>query len=256
MGCEQRNKSNGNTYSGNTMLANKDTASYKMVNFKRISSYFQMNEDRMDTTFFEVDYPQFENEQMDSLINKTLLYDGEQNLEQAAESFLLGYDEFIEDNDNGIAKAAWFKKSKVTVHVNTPKIITFSNFTYEYTGGAHANYYTLYHNYDPVNNELIGLEAIIPDYKKQDLLRIAEKHFRKLENIDDTASYSNQYFFDNQQFQLADNFALLKDSLLFYYNVYEIKAYSEGPTPLKIPYEAIKDLFNAKGLHYIQSINH
>lgn len=231
-----------------------DTAKYSMMEFKRISPYFQQNEEQLDTTYFEVFYPKFENPVVDSFVQKNLLVDGESTLDEASDSFLSGYNEFVEDNDDRISKAAWFKKVNLTIHVNSPKVISISNFTYEFTGGAHGNYYSLWTNYDPVNNEKIELKSIIPEYKRKDLVKIAEKHFRMLEKLSDTASYGNDYFFDNHQFTLTENFGLLKDSIIFYYNPYEIKSYADGPTALKIPYDSIKDLFNSKGLNYIKSI--
>jgi len=47
---------------------------------------------------------------------------------------------------------------------------------------------------------------------------------------------------------LNENFLIRDSSLVFYYNNYEITAYSFGPTELEIPYSKIKNLINENSL--------
>jgi hypothetical protein len=41
-------------------------------------------------------------------------------------------------------------------------------------------------------------------------------------------------------FTLNDNYGFRKEGIVFFYNVYEIGSYAEGPTEILIPYERLE----------------
>ncbi|HLH18807.1 MAG TPA: RsiV family protein [Bryobacteraceae bacterium] len=41
---------------------------------------------------------------------------------------------------------------------------------------------------------------------------------------------------------MPENFALTDESLIFYYNTYEIASHADGPTEVEIPLSEIRDL--------------
>ena len=81
------------------------------------------------------------------------------------------------------------------------------------------------------------LRAAMPQANIKVLNAIAEKIFMEQEELADN-DFTN-YFFTDDVFALNENFLLKEKSILFLYNVYEIKSYAEGITNLEIPYTQI-----------------
>lgn len=233
----------------------KDTVAYTYNIVKENSQYFIGNTDEsIDTTYFKITYPVFSQENVNENIKKFILIDGENTASEAAQAFIDGFDEFAGESNMEYVNTAWSKEVTSRVLLNTPRFITLTTQTNEYSGGAHGQHYTFFTNYDLQQKQPIQLIDILKDGKLEQLRKIAEKHFRNQENLTDSASLAKDFFFEDGIFALNDNFGLTKNSLIIYYNEYEIKPYSEGPTKLEIPYKDLADLFNVRGQEYIQSI--
>lgn len=249
--CNNLPHSSTNT---NLLLNAKDTIPYSYSTIRENSEYFVTNEDTIDTTYFKITYPIFSKENLNDSIKKYILIDGENTAGEAAQSFIDGFDEFAGDSNSNTINASWFKDVNSQVILNTPILITLATQVNEYSGGAHGQHYTLYANFDLRRDQTILLKDIIQKDKIQELAVIAEKQFRKQENIDEKASLSKDFFFEDGIFTLNDNFGFSKNNLIIYYNEYEIRPYADGPTLLEIPYKDLKDVFNIRGQEYIKSI--
>src|SRR5690606_2903782 len=142
------------------------------------------------------------------LVKPSILVDGEDSIEQTAESFLGGYDEYAEDQLHSEMPQlhAWFKDIDCRVQFNNGKLLTLENRISEYTGGAHGIEVSIWSNYDIARKKKLTLTDVVQDTKK--LQDLAEKHFRKLEHLNDTTGFEKGYFFDNSAFALAENFGL------------------------------------------------
>jgi hypothetical protein len=128
---------------------------------------------------------------------------------------------------------------KFNVAFHNTKYVTLKNESYAYTGGAHGNYSTLYYVFSAENGKLLSINDLVSDTLK--LQEIAKQQFYKLKNIDVNKSINDQgYWFEKKLFSLNNNFGLLKDTLIFTYNPYEITNYAEGQTELKIPMNLLK----------------
>jgi hypothetical protein len=128
---------------------------------------------------------------------------------------------------------------KFNVAFQNTKYVTLKNENYAYTGGAHGNYSTLYYVFNAENGKLLSVNDLVSDTLK--LQEIAKQQFYKLKNIDDNKPINDQgYWFEKKSFSLNNNFGLLKDTLIFTYNPYEITNYAEGQTELKIPMDLLK----------------
>ena len=128
---------------------------------------------------------------------------------------------------------------KFNVAFHNTKYVTLKNESYAYTGGAHGNYSTLYYVFSAENGKLLSINDLVSDTLK--LHEIAKQQFYKLKNIDVNKSINDQgYWFEKKLFSLNNNFGLLKDTLIFTYNPYEITNYAEGQTELKIPMNLLK----------------
>jgi hypothetical protein len=125
----------------------------------------------------------------------------------------------------------------VAFHNN--KYLTLINENYEYTGGAHGNYATLYYVFDVTNGKRLFINELVADTSK--LKQFAFKEFCKIRNIDASKPINDQgYWFEKNEFSLNSNFGLISDTLIFTYNPYEITNYAEGLTELKIPMSLFK----------------
>lgn len=115
--------------------------------------------------------------------------------------------------------------------------ITLKLYAYEHEGGAKPTINILYRNFFKADGKRILLDDLfIGDYKGT-LNELGEKSFRKVRRLTPTQSLKKAGFdFEHNQFALNDNFALEKDSILFYYNVDEIASPAMGATALKIAY--------------------
>ena len=246
----------------NTVLANEEKSSsrifqdsipYTIHHFKEISPYFAGTPDEMDSTSFTASYPLFHPE-VQQLVKNAIFIDGEDNINQIAESFLTGYNEYAEDEiaaGNGHFQS-WFKHQDAQVALNTGRFLTLANSLSEFTGGAHGIQVQLWFNYDLKNKKQLALSDFIQDTTK--LKKIVEVYFRKVENLKEDAPLGADYFFDENKFALAENFGMTRDGLVFHYNVYEIKPYSEGPTTVVVPYQAIKGILTESGNQLVNSL--
>ncbi|UIR57662.1 DUF3298 and DUF4163 domain-containing protein [Sphingobacterium sp. SRCM116780] len=235
-------------------VVNADTLHYEMKELHEYSRFFVKEGQKIDTTYFKAQYPQFKDTVINNLLQTSINLEGDSQMVTSAKRFVNAYDEYVEEN-NGNSTATWFRDLQAKVYQNTSKFISIETSQTEYTGGAHGDHFTLFSHFDTHTDQKITLNDIVNKENQKELIKIAERYFRKLEKLSDTESLNDKFFFEAGNFTLADNFALNKDGLLFYYNVYEIKSYAEGNTALKVPYKDIKHLISAKGLEYINSIN-
>lgn len=238
----------------NTDLSHKDTLSYGYKHIREISPYFIENGNTLDTSYYEIEYPVFENEKINEAIQPYIYIDRENNAKDAAQAFLEGFNTFVEEIKPENIREAWYKEVQSTLILNTSLFFTLQTTLHEYTGGAHGNHYSLYTVFDIERRTKINLTDLFLSGKLEHLKNIAEEKFRKQEHLSDTSSLAKNYFFESGIFALNDNFGLTKSELIVYYNEYEIKPYSEGVTVIKIPYIELRELLNAKGNRYINSI--
>lgn len=232
----------------------QDTVNYSYHTKREISSYFVGDSTHIDTAYYQITYPIFANKEVNGALQDAIFIDRENNADEAAISFLNGYNEFVEESSTTTIHAAWYKKAQSKIVLNTPLFLTLQTSIQEYTGGAHGNHVTIFTVFDTDRLQKIKLEEIIATGKLVELTQKAETKFRKQENLSDTSSLSKDFFFEDGIFALNDNFGLTKDRLIIYYNEYEIKPYSEGITIIELPYEDISDILNARGKRYINNI--
>ncbi len=232
----------------------QDTLDYTYHTKKEISYYFLVDSVHTDTAYYKITHPIFEETKMNELINTSVFVERENNAEEAARSFLDAYNEFVEENSTTYVNAVWYKDTNSKIILNTPLFLTLKTSVNEYTGGAHGNHLTFFSVFDLDLFKRMELADLIVTGKLKDLTKLAEKYFRKKENLSDTSSLSKDFFFEDGIFALNDNFGLTKDKLIIYYNEYEIRPYAEGITTIEIPYNQVDELLNARAKRYIKSI--
>jgi len=162
-------------------------------------------------------------------------------------TFIQDYDSFIKEFPDSYQ--AWFIERTGEVRLNKENIFSIDYMEYSYTGGAHSNTNVSFKNFNLNNGDEIKLSDIISEAKQNKLTKIAEEEFRKLKNITPDADLGQAgFWFENNKFYLNENFLIGDNSLVFFYNNYEITAYAFGPTELEISYQKIRDLIKENSI--------
>lgn len=162
------------------------------------------------------------------------------SIEVAMAKFLRDYEKASREYPH---QGVWADEKTVEILQNRPKLLSLQYSHYWYTGGAHPNSSRTYWNYDPSTGKQIQLSDLLVEGYAPKLNRIAEKHFRKVRELDANTSLSQVgFWFENGQFKVNTNFALGGKGLIFFFNTYEISPYVMGSTEILIPYEELKGL--------------
>lgn len=111
-------------------------------------------------------------------------------------------------------------------------------FVDAFTGGAHGNTTTGF----VIANSRTGKRVQIKDLVRDVTMFTdsAERAFRQQLHIgpaDDLSDHN--YFLESNRFSLPENMGITKDSLILYYNTYEIAPYAMGPTRITMPRRAL-----------------
>jgi hypothetical protein len=247
--CQSEKKNDKSTDSlSQTHAQTRDTLTFAYDSVKVYSKTPVSTDKRVtDTAKAVIEYPIFQDTALNAYLEKTVIGAANSNVDAEyasyaalAKGFIKSFDDFQKDNEDRIQ--TWFLDARLKVLLQKPGFISFSLNTLDYTGGAHVNPSFRYLNYDLSTHRLIKLDELLKPGAKPQLVKIAERIFRKNEGLSETASLANGYFFTNNQFALNENFLIKADGIEFLYNPYEIKPYASGKTRLQIPYEQIKTL--------------
>ena len=160
-----------------------------------------------------------------------------------ADKFLADYLSQTQD-DSGLS-GNWDRSEKIRVTFLNQNVLTLHDEEDGYTGGAHGFSNTNLVSLNLKTAKPFKLDDLLLKGSKKKLLALSEQHFRTLHDLPEQSSLEKEGFdFEKNTFSLSDNFAILKDGLLFYYNSYDIAAYVRGPTELFIPYDKLSGLIN------------
>jgi len=223
--------------------------SYEMKNFK-VESEGGCKADTLSCASYEVTYPVFSG--LDTAVTRIIAREIDasvamdnpeaegETMKQIGEGFIRDFQEFkteMEDQPMG-----WRYKGTVDVGVVTDTLLSLSVTEEYYTGGAHGGFGKYFINLRPETGEPFTLANYFKPGYEQPVTKIAEGIFRKVRELADTASLTeNMFEFPEDQFVLNKNYGFTKDGVVFYYNSYEIASYASGPTEVVVPYEALKE---------------
>ena len=135
----------------------------------------------------------------------------------------------------------WSLETEGKVLFQNDKLVSVQLHQYSYTGGAHPNTYSTVWMFNKSSNEPLEWQDL--GVKKDTLEVIAERAFRKTAEIPVGQSLEDAGFFEGEEFSLPQNYGLVEDGLLLYYNTYEIAPYVFGPTEVVIPWADLKVVF-------------
>jgi Protein of unknown function (DUF3298)/Deacetylase PdaC len=206
----------------------------------------------------KIEYPELSQESNKNSIKKIndniilqllqpIMDEGEYNsLDTLIQSFFDEFNEVIKENPE--FGQNWEIERLIEVKNQTDKILSVEYSDYSFLGGAHPNTFVSFSNYILTNGEEISLDdCFVKGYETQ-LNSVAEKIFRQDKKLSMNSDLSSAgYWFDEDKFELNDNFAILKEGMLFYFNSYDIAPYAAGPTEINIPYSEIAQLILPDG---------
>lgn len=156
------------------------------------------------------------------------------------------YDSLIKDFDD--YTQAWLVEINSDILYQQENYISVASTVFTYTGGAHPNNSQVYRSYDLTTGEAIGLDDILEQGYSSALNSSAEIEFRMQKEIPPNESLESAgYWLEDGEFKVNDNFAIINQSLMFYYNPYEIGPYSLGATELELKLTDYVDLIDPNG---------
>jgi hypothetical protein len=133
-------------------------------------------------------------------------------------------------------------QEKITIDTTSLKnYVQLIGSTYAFTGGAHGNYFVTHNVVDKRSGEEISWDKLLKN--KEEFTKVAEKYFRKVENLEPTSNFDN-YFFDNQKFTLSQQFVFSKKGITLIYQPYEAREWARGFIEVTIPKSKIKKYIN------------
>jgi hypothetical protein len=134
---------------------------------------------------------------------------------------------------------------ELKVSYNNMNILSITDAQWEYTGGAHGNFWELHHVFDTETGKLLTLQDFFNDVNA--LAHLAEDIFYQQYELDKNIPLGEQGFYFGEglaegEFYLTKNFALHDTHIEFTYNPYEVSSYATGIVSIAIKYEQIRDL--------------
>lgn len=117
---------------------------------------------------------------------------------------------------------------------------------YEFTGGAHGNYYSIGYNFDLTTGNLITVENVLNAESLSFISRLCEV---KIKQIYEAVSLTDAGLFEDRiELTTDQDFYLLKDAIVFQFDPYEIAPYAMGNIEVPVYYEEISEFLLIKSL--------
>lgn len=191
--------------------------------------------------FLEIYYPIIENQENNPILNKVNEF-----LEEEFKQSIAWYEEAKNDTlqmEEGFQFTYSFE-TDFSVAYNSKNFISIVLNHYQYTGGAHGNFYALGYNFNLINGNLISLEDVI-NSDSFDLLSL------ECEEVILNEYKANSLFdaglFENEINILPDqDFYITPEALVLQFDPYEIAPYVMGQITAEIPFNRIMDILKTE----------
>ena len=124
---------------------------------------------------------------------------------------------------------------RIDIDYNKENYLVLPTTIYEFAGGAHGNYATLYSCYDVLNKKRLQISDIF-DADSTTLQQLIESQYRIDNHLKPNDDLTDIY--DNT-LPPTDNFYFNEIGVCFAYNPYEVAPYARGIIEVLIPYEKL-----------------
>jgi hypothetical protein len=207
-----------------------DTLTIKTINYSNSTSD--------STAIINIDYPQITGSANSSTESKV-----NQFLEEEFKQSIIWFDEVQSDSaffeDFPYEMQYTFETGFQTAY-NSTEFLSIVLSHYQYTGGAHGNYFALGYNIDMKNGNVLSLKDII---KKDSFdLLIYECEQAIIEKFEANSLIDAGLFEDEIEIPDDQDFYIMPGILVLQFDPYEIGPYSMGEITAEIPFEKIKDI--------------
>ena len=155
------------------------------------------------------------------------------------------YEEDKKNNPEGAEVSAWYSyynNIEAQPLTDNPKVLVYYINSNSYTGGAHGIYNIDYLNFDPESGHLITLNDVFKEGYKSQLNEMLLAKFMKDQGVATLEQLQEKAYLQDTDMYPSENFRLGKDSITFFYNVYEIAPYSSGTTEITLSYDELKEI--------------
>lgn len=162
-------------------------------------------------------------------------------LRRDIDSFLVTYkmtEKDIDTTQEIPATASWSADADMRVVYNHYPYLSIESFTYEYTGGAHGNYGSIYKVLDLKNKKVLTTEDLFKPGYKEALPALLEKAYRRVFWVSEENTLKDQLLVD--QIPANENFFITEKGIGFCYTPYEIGPYAMGQITLFLPFTELK----------------
>jgi hypothetical protein len=203
----------------------------------RALDYYDESED--SSTIIEITYPKIH-----GLLNKTVEEKINSFLEEEFFKSIEWFDEFVAMLDSfptlEYERGMFFSfETGFDIKLLNEKVLSLALNHYEFTGGAHGNFFAMGYTFDLNTGDLLTLDKIIRQGSLPDITKICEQRILEMfeaESLSDAGMFEDYIDLTTDQ-----DFFLLSDALVFQFDPYEIAPYSMGNIEVVIPFESIND---------------
>ena len=166
-------------------------------------------------------------------------------LEDAVKEFFSGWSQNREElpEDAPAAYSRWVDERRMEVIHADARVLSVELTLYAFTGGAHPNTFVELQSYDLATGEPLALADLLTAGAAPRLQALGERLFRREWEIAEGESLEEAgFWFEDDRFELTDNFAVTGKGLVFVYNPYEVAPYVFGPTRITVPWSELRGL--------------
>ena len=156
------------------------------------------------------------------------------------------YLEDVKDVEEEVVKG-WYSYEETiesAIERYDKNLLVYRVNSYDYTGGPHGIYGSLYTNIDLHTLRVIQLKDLFKSDCEAELATLICQQLMKdmeVDNMEDLQELGYGYM---EEITPTENFIIEKEGILFVYNIYEIAPYALGITSVLVPYDTLKPLLN------------
>ncbi|MDM1396746.1 DUF4163 domain-containing protein [Myroides odoratimimus] len=162
------------------------------------------------------------------------------------------YDEIVSSFINSFTEMAkkfpkdsfpWKGTTQNTVTFYNNHLLSFAIEYYTFTGGAHGYKGEKAVHYNPLTGEQYNNQELFKDW--EGFSKLLESKLREQRGIDKEDNInSHGLLFDEDVFKMPENIFFYEESVIAYYNSYDITAFSDEPVRITFSKEEIEPFLN------------
>jgi hypothetical protein len=190
------------------------------------------------TVFINIDYPKIENKSNDPVLEKINKF-----LEDEFKQSISWYDEIVSDTSyfgEYTAQIPYSFETGYQIFFNSKEFLSIVLNHYQFTGGAHGNYFAVGYNIDMENGTILTLKDFIEEGSLDLLTYECEESI--LETYQANSLMEAGLFENEIVLSIDQDFYTIPGALVLQFDPYEIGPYAMGEIIAEIPFEKIIDI--------------